>query len=134
MNHSVVSIKHMEVKQSPYTCIKCGEGSMIHAFHDNDAEHTEDYLCAKCHCHASIPAPGVLASQISTSLLGAFLCAYLFYQHIFTDKALMYSLLEQGSAALAVTAFMVGFGYVFYRAYVGYKLRKSYLKRRLAGS
>ncbi len=129
MNHAqVVSREHMDSLQSPFRCIKCGQGSMIYAVQEGEQDYTDNYLCEKCHHHDNIPTNGILASQLATSLLGLALSIYLLYDYVLTSQGERVSNTEVIALGLVVGAFICGFVYVLYKAYLGYQLRKSYLK------
>ena len=129
MNHfQVVSREHINSLQSPFRCIKCGEGSMIYAVREGEQDYTDNYLCEQCHHHDNIPTNGILASQLATSLLGLVLSMFLLYDYVLTIQGDNVSNAEVIALGMVVGAFICGFVYVLHKAYLGYKLRKSYLK------
>lgn len=127
----VISNEHMDTLKSPYTCIICGEGSMIPAVQKGEPEHTDNYLCVKCQFHDTIPTSGVLLSQISTSLLGIVVCGFLLYDYIIFVREPT-STIQLASLSFAVTAFLIGFSFVLHKAYKGHKVRKGYLQREIS--
>lgn len=124
----VVSRDHINSLQSPFRCIKCGEGSMIYAVREGEQDYTDNYLCGQCHHHDNIPTNGILASQLTTSLLGLVLSMFLLYDYVLTSQGDNVSNAEVIALGMVVGAFICGFVYVLHKAYLGYKLRKSYLK------
>lgn len=129
MSHSqFVSLEHMDTLQSPYKCIRCGEGSMISAVQEGEPDYTDNYLCSKCHYHDNIPTSGILFSQLMTSLLGLVLSLYLLYEYVLLNNDASVTQVELTALTLIVGGFVIGFLYVLYKAAVGYKLRKAYLK------
>ena len=129
MNHfQVVSREHINSLQSPFRCIKCGEGSMIYAVREGEQDYTDNYLCEQCHHHDIIPTNAILASQLATSLLGLVLSMFLLYDYVLTSQGDNVSNAEVIARGMVVVAFICGFVYVLHKAYLGYKLRKSYLK------
>lgn len=126
--HSVVSNEHMDNLPSPYKCISCGEGSMIQAVQKGESEDTGNYLCESCHYHDNIPTSGVLFSQFSTSIFGLALCLFLFYDYALTSESKVHNIFELGSLTIVVTTFVAGFAYVIYKASLGYRVRRGYLK------
>ncbi|KZZ76297.1 MULTISPECIES: hypothetical protein [unclassified Oleiphilus] len=129
MNHSqFVSAEHMDTLQSPYTCIRCGEGSMISAVQEGEPDYTDNYLCLKCHHHDNIPTNGILLSQLMTSLIGLSLSLYLLYEYVLSSSDTSVTQVETTALTLVVSGFVIGFVYVLYKAAIGYRLRKSYLK------
>jgi ribosomal protein S27AE len=127
-NSQFVSTEHMDTLQSPYTCIRCGEGSMISAVQEGEPDYTDNYLCSRCHYHDNIPTSGILLSQLMTSLLGLGLSLYLLYEYILSNNDKSVTQVETTALALVVSGFVIGFVYVLYKAAIGYNLRKSYLK------
>jgi ribosomal protein S27AE len=126
MSHPhLISEEHTDALQSPYTCIKCGEGSMVPAVHQEDSEYTDDYVCVKCNYHDVIPTPSVLFSQVATSLVGLLICAYLFSTYIFASQSEQ-NYAEQISLGLVVSAFLLGFLFILYKATSGFIHRKLY--------
>ena len=113
---------------SPYKCISCGEGSMISAVREGEPDYTDNYLCEKCHHHEHIPTNGILFSQLSTSLLGLALSLFLLYEYVLTNSDKTVTVVEVVALGMIVVGFVIGFVYVLYKALLGYKLRKSYLK------
>jgi len=127
----VVSNEHMDTLQSPYTCIICGEGSMIPAVQEGEPEYTDNYLCVKCQFHDTIPTHGILLSQISTSILGLAVCGFLLYDYVLFSRSATSAPLTI-SLSLIIAAFLIGFFYVLYKAYKGHQIRKSYLQREIS--
>ena len=128
--NQVVSNEHMDTLKSPYTCIKCGEGSMIPAVQEGEPEYTENYLCVKCHFHDTIPAHGILISQAATSVIGLLLCFFLFYDYVFASTPDSANTVEHSALGLVVGAFCIGFIFVLFKAWKGHLLRQSYLTRK----
>lgn len=116
---------------STFICTKCKQGRMEPLLHDGEPEYTDIFECNQCNHQATIPSLVIISSQIMSALLGGVLSVYLFIQHLSkvltsfqfntTDK------LSLNFTLMAVAAlFIVGFGYILYRAFIGISRRKKY--------
>lgn len=117
--------------QSPYSCIKCGEGAMIPAIQEGEPDYTDNYLCAQCHFHDNIPTVGILLSQVFTSIAGIALCFFLLQEYLITDElSRQGSMLNSFALCAALCLLFLGFGYVLYKACQGFKKRRRYLSTK----
>ncbi|KZZ80709.1 hypothetical protein A3767_29715 [Oleiphilus sp. HI0133] len=63
-----------------------------------------------------------------TSLIGLSLSLYLLYEYVLSSSDTSVTQVETTALTLVVSGFVIGFVYVLYKAAIGYRLRKSYLK------
>lgn len=115
-------------------CHKCGIGFMDAISQDGEPEYTENFQCSNCGHTAVIHSSVIITSQFLTAIAGGAMSLYLFVEELYKILAAFQfnTMINMASSMLLVSLAMtllVGFGYTFYRAYKGVRMRKLYTRR-----
>lgn len=116
---------------STFICTKCRQGRMEPLLQEGEPEYTDIFECDQCNHQATIPSLVIISSQLISAMMGGVLSIYLFIQHL--SKVLtsfQFNTTDQLSlnfTLMAIAAlFLLGFGYILYRAFVGISRRQKY--------
>lgn len=130
INPQDIATPALNIRHSPYTCIKCQRGTMIPAIEEGEPEYTEHYVCQKCSFHDTIPTLAIIASQMFTAIIGIGVCFYLLLErasHLGTHELLSTEQVLQNLLLISISAlFISGFVYVLYQSFKGTAKRRSY--------
>ncbi len=116
---------------SAFFCTMCKQGKMEPLLQEGEPEYTDMFECDQCNHQATIPSLVIISSQLISAIMGGALSVYLFIQNLSkvltsfqfntTDKhSLNFTLM------VIAALFLVGFGYILYRAFIGISRRKIY--------
>ena len=121
--------------ESIFTCSKCKQGRMNPLHQEGEPEYTDIFVCDKCDHTATIPSLVIIFTQFISAIAGGVVSAYLFIQHLSKIlTAFQFNTTDQLSGNMSLMAiaalFLCGFGYILFRAFVGIKRRRKYLKTK----
>lgn len=118
-------------RKSAFICTKCKQGRMEPLIQEREPEYTDIFECNHCHNKATIPSLVIIYSQIFSAVLGGAVSVYLFIQHLAKVlRGFQFNTTENLSVDITLMSiaafFIAGFGYVFYRAFIGITRRSKY--------